>query len=71
MNSSGMRSTSEPEGNINVLGHVALSMCLMLYETKYDNIYVKIPYMSGNLVPKSVRRELCRIRQLKNTFDLF
>lgn len=48
MNSSGMRSTSEPE-SINVLGDIALSMCLILCMSKFDNIYVKRPYMSENL----------------------
>lgn len=44
-----MRSTSEPEGSINVLGDIALFMYLILYMSKYDNIHVKIAYMSENL----------------------
>jgi len=32
-----MRSTSEPERSINILGDTALSMCLILYMSKYDN----------------------------------
>lgn len=44
-----MRSTSEPEGIINVLGDIALFMYLILYMSKYDKKYVKIEYMSENL----------------------
>lgn len=57
MNSSGMRSTSEPEGIINVLGDIALFMYLILYMSKYENIYINICQRTW-IVPKSVSREL-------------